>query len=175
MIITIILRSRISVVTLSCTSLIQPPLDYSNSCVKPHHVSCNCLEVAPESVFSDPTPPSPHPLAVSGCVWFVVLDSCPEDYSLPENKAPQCVLCFPHSLALTSAVWQEGGGHQRLCAVRDPSLPTPTSTLTQQSGWRTLAEWGAPPAISYRHKHPPLRPKQSNQRHALHSTCCFAA
>lgn len=119
-------------------------------------VSCNLLEVAPESVFSDPALPPPHPPAVSACVWFVVLDSCPEDYSLPENKAPQCVLCFPHSLALTSAVWQEGGGLQRLCAVRDPSLPKPTSTLTRQSGWRTLAEWGAPPAISYQHKHPPL-------------------
>lgn len=87
------------------------------------HVSCNFFEVTPESVFSDPNPLTPRPRAVSGCVWFVVLDSCPEDYSLLENKAPQCVLCFPHSLALTSAVWQEGGGLHRLCAVRDPSPP----------------------------------------------------
>lgn len=137
------------------------------------HTSCNFLKVGVH--FLRLYPPTPRPRAVSGCVWFVVLDSCPEDYSLLENKAPQCALCFPHSLALTSAVWQEGGGLHRLCAVRDPSLPTPTSTLTRQSGWRTLAEWGAPPAISYQHKHPPPSPKQSNQRDALHTTCCFAA
>lgn len=128
-----------------------------------------CLDIsALTSSLSPPTIrrtlsiPPPHPRCVSGCVWHVAWSPAQSTIHCGRTRPPS-PLCFPHSLALTSA-WLQEGRQRAACGKRTPPTLDPAV-------W--LADPGRVGGPCHLLQHKP--PQQCNQRDALHTTCCFAA